>query len=75
LEKRVFDVACCRQWWNTGFPAFGVAGKTLIVLRNPFRVAHASPVGIDAFANRDSHYPVARGYKDMNHQEILLAPI
>jgi hypothetical protein len=48
--------------------------KTLIVLRDPFRVAHAPPAGIDAFVNRDSHYPVGRGYKDLDRQEILLAP-
>jgi hypothetical protein len=49
--------------------------KHLVVLKRPFREAYGSlPETIEVFENRDSHYPVGKGYRDIERLEILLAP-
>jgi hypothetical protein len=49
--------------------------KNLVILKKPFQVRHSPPVGVEEFINRDSHYPLGRGYKDNDFEEILLAPL
>jgi hypothetical protein len=49
--------------------------RLLVVLTRPFIVRHAASVdAIEAFANRDSHYPLGDGFKDPKTTEIVLAP-
>lgn len=49
--------------------------KTLVILNKPFQVDHSATPEIEEFVNRDTHYPVGRGYKDTRQQEIILAPL
>lgn len=49
--------------------------KILVILSKPFLAKHSAIAELEEFENRDSHYPVGRGYKDGKHQEILLAPL
>lgn len=48
--------------------------KILVILKRPFHAPHVFSQGVEGFTNRDSHYPVGVGYKDVDRREILLAP-
>ena len=45
-----------------------------VQLQKPFQCEHVLCEGIEAFDNRDSHYPVGRGLKDRIARAVLFAP-
>lgn len=52
--------------------------EVLIVLEHPFIVLRdgmALVDGLEPFVNRDSHYPVGRGYVDRSKSAFVLAPL
>jgi hypothetical protein len=48
--------------------------RLLVVLQLPFCQDYSASFNVQKFENRDAHYPVGRGYKDLSSEEILLAP-